>query len=194
MFIMSKYQILTSTTRRRLLTDFIDSKDSKMMKFCSTCRRYSRVYKVHLRSESCNECLRRNQRCDVRVIENEWKKFKTEKFKLRQEIRDALAAQKETRKAEDKAAFERRVTLVKEMRLRQQMNLLEKRVDEAIALKEAQIVEENPIMNFDLEDPMPSLHLGPLIWSALDDLSDSFWQLPHFDETFVVVSDNLSGS
>ena len=66
------------------------------------------------------------------------------------------------------------MTLTKEMRLRQQMDLLEERADEAIALKEAQIAEEDPVMNFDLEDPMPSLHLGPLTWSALDDLPDSF--------------------
>ena len=66
------------------------------------------------------------------------------------------------------------MTLFKEMRLRQQMNLLEKRADEAIVLKEAQIAEENSVMNFDLEDSMSFLHLSPLIWSALDDLSDSF--------------------
>ena len=160
---MLKHSILTSTVRRRLLVDFIDFENNKMMKFCSICHRHSRMCKVHFRFESCSECLRRNQRCDVRVIENEWKKFKAEKFKFRQEIRDALAAQKETRKAEDKAAFERRVTLIKEMRLRQQMNLLKKKADETIALKEAQIVEENSIMNFDLEDLMPFLHLNSLI-------------------------------
>ena len=43
------------------------------------------------------------------------------------------------------------------------MNLLEKRADETIALKEAQIAEEDPIMNFDLENSMSSLHLGSLI-------------------------------
>ena len=89
---MFKHSILTSTVRRRLLADFINFENSKIMKFCSTCRRHSKVCKVHFRSESCSECFRRNQRCDVRVIENEWKKFKIEKFKLRQEIRDALAA------------------------------------------------------------------------------------------------------
>ena len=160
---MLKHSILTSTVRRRLLADFINSENSKMMKSCSICRRHSRMCKVHLRFENCNECLRRNQRCDVRVIENEWKKFKTEKFKFRQRIRDALVAQEEARKAENKTVFERRVTLIKEMRLRQQMNLLKERIDETIALKEAQIVEENSIMNFDLEDPMSFLHLNSLI-------------------------------
>ena len=80
------------------------------------------------------------------------------------------------------------------MRLRQQMNLLKEKADEAIALKETQIVEENPIMDFDFKDSMPSLHLNSLIWNALDDLSDSFWQLSHSDETFIVAFDNLSDS
>ena len=106
-----------------------------MMKFCSTCRLYSRVCKTYFRSENYSECFRRNQRCDVRVIENEWKKLKIEKFKLRQEIRDALAVQKEICKVEDKVVSERRVTLIKKMRLRQQMNLLEERADEVIILK-----------------------------------------------------------
>ena len=71
MFIMFRRQILTNTTRRRLLIDFINFEDDKIMKPCSTCRHYSRIYKIHLRSESYNECLYRNQHWDVRVIENE---------------------------------------------------------------------------------------------------------------------------
>ena len=160
---MLKHSILTSTVRRRLLADFIDFENSKMMKFCSICRRHSRVCKIHLRFESCNECFRRNQRCDVRVTENEWKKFKTEKFKFCQEIRDALAAQEETRKAENKVASDRRVTLIKEMRLRQQMNLLEERAGEVIVLKKTQIAEEESTISFDSEDSVSFLHLSPLI-------------------------------
>ena len=118
---------------------------------------------MHLRSESCNECLRRNQKCDVRVIENEWKKFKIEKFKFRQKIRDALAAQEEARKAENKAASDCRMTLIKEMRLRQQMNLLEERAGEVIVLKKAQIVERESIISFDFKNSVSFLHLNFLI-------------------------------
>ena len=71
--------------------------------------------------------------------------------------------QEEARKAKDKAASERCVTLIKEMRLRQQMNLLEKRIDEVIALKEAQIVEENSLVNFDSENSISFLHFGSFI-------------------------------
>ena len=158
MFIILKYSIFTNTIRRRLLADFINFENNKMMKFCSTCRHHSRVCKVHLRSESYNECFRHNQRCDVRITETEWKKLKVKKFKLRQKIRDALAAQEETRKAKDKTTFKRRMTSIKKIRLRQQMNLFKKKkVDEIITLKEAQIAEENPIMNFNLKNPMSSL-------------------------------------
>ena len=191
---MFKHSILTSTVRRCLLADFINFEDNKMIKFCSICRRHSRMYKIHLRSESCNECFRRNQRCDVRVTEVEWKKLKTEKFKLHQKHRDALAAQEETRKAEDKTAFECCVILFKEIRLRQQMNLLKKRADEIIALKKAQIAEKNSIMNFDLENSMSFLHLNSFIWSALNNLPDFFWQFSHFDETLVTAFDSLSNS
>ena len=114
---MLKHSISISIICCHLLADFIDFEDNKMIKFCSTCCRHSCVCKVHFRFESCNECLRCNQKYNVRVIENEWKKLKVEKFKLRQRICDALAAQKKIRKAEDKAVFDCRVALIKEMRL-----------------------------------------------------------------------------
>ena len=60
-----------STIRRRLLTDFIDFENNKIIKFYSTCCHHSRVCKIHFRFESYNECFHRNQHCDVRVIENE---------------------------------------------------------------------------------------------------------------------------
>ena len=165
-----------------------------MMKFCSTCRHHSRAYKVHFRSESCSECLYRNQRWNVYVTENKWKKLKIEKFKLYQKICDALAAQEETRKTEDKTVFERRMALIKKMCFRQQMNLLKKRVDEVITLKKTQISEEHPIMNFDSEDSMLFLYLDSFIWSALDELFDFFWQFSDFDKISLTVSDNLSNS
>ena len=71
--------------------------------------------------------------------------------------------QKETCKAENKAASERRVALVKKMRLRQQMNLLKKRADKVITLKETQVAEEDSLMNFDFENSMSFLHFGLFI-------------------------------
>ena len=54
------------------------------------------------------------------------------------------------------------------------MNLLKEKVDKIIILKKAQIAEEDPLMNFDSEDPTSFLHFNPLIWSAFDELSDFF--------------------
>ena len=53
--------------------------------------------------------------------------------------------------------------LIKEMRLRQQMNLLKERADEVIALKEAQIAEGESIISFDSENSVSFLHLNSLI-------------------------------
>ena len=49
------------------------------------------------------------------------------------------------------------------MRFQQQMNLLKKKVDEVIILKEAQIAEEDSFVNFDFENSMSFLHLGLFI-------------------------------
>ena len=49
------------------------------------------------------------------------------------------------------------------MRFRQQMNLLKKRANEAIILKEVQIVKKNPFMNFDFEDSTLFLHFNLFI-------------------------------
>ena len=68
---MLRYQILMSTTRRRLLTDFINFENNRIIKFCSTYRRYSKVCKIHFCFKSYSERLRRNQRCDVHATENE---------------------------------------------------------------------------------------------------------------------------
>ena len=144
------------------------------MKFCSTCYRHSRVCKIYFRFKNYNEDFHRNHRCNVRVTENKWKKFKTEKFKFCQEVDDTLAAQEKTRKIKDKIVFDYRVTLIKKLRFRQQMNLLKKRIDKIIILKETQIVEENSFMNFDPEDSTPFLHFDLFIWNALDELLNFF--------------------
>ena len=57
---MFKHQIFVNIIRHRLLIDFINFENNKMIKFCSTCRRHSRVYKIYFRFENYNECFRRN--------------------------------------------------------------------------------------------------------------------------------------
>ena len=74
-----------------------------------------------------------------------------------------FTVQKKTRKAKNKTVFERHVTLIEKIRLRQQMNLLKKKADKVIALKKTQIVKENSLVNFDLENPMSFLHFNSFI-------------------------------
>ena len=52
---MPKSQPKSSTTRRKQLTDFVDSSGDIMVKACSTCVKHGRVYKVHVRSGKCSE-------------------------------------------------------------------------------------------------------------------------------------------
>lgn len=146
-----------------------------MVKACSTCVLHSRVCKVHVRSGKCSECLRRGQRCDLRVSASEWERLKGEKEKLRAGISEAY-------KAQEKAREDLRAAFAKEMRLRQQMDFLDKRVDEAVSVEVAAIQqEEEEVLDFNLPPEGPLL--SPHTWSAIDELPDSFWNVPLPGET-----------
>lgn len=165
----------SSTVRRRNLANFIDSSGNTMVKACSTCVLHSRVCKVHIRSGKCSECLRRGQRCDLRVSQSEWERLKAEKEKLRCGIREAYEAQ-------ERAREDLRIAFAKEMRLRQQMDFLDKRVDEAVSVEVAAIQEEDgEVLDFNLPPSGPSL--SPHTWSAIEELPDSFWSNPLPGET-----------
>lgn len=170
---MPKSSTENSTTRRHKLAAFIDDFGETMVKSCSTCRKHKRVCKVHTRSGKCSECLRRGQRCDVRVTQSEWERLKAEKTKLRREIQEAYETQ-------ERARDELRAAFAKEMRLRQQMDLLDKRAEEAIAVEEANIEELERDEALELEEVPGGLALGlsPQAWSALDGFPASFWETP----------------
>jgi len=110
----------------------------------------------------------------VRVTQSEWERLKAEKIKLRREIAEAYEAQERARESLN-AAF------AKEMRLRQQMDLLDKRAEEAIAVEEAGIArqEEEELLNTtSIPEGNLGLSLEPGTWSSLDDLPLSFWEIP----------------
>jgi hypothetical protein len=136
---------------------------------------------VHVRSGKCGECLRRNQRCDVKVTESEFKRLLSEKEKLRQRIRESRDAQELAMKAHEKALEDLRVARNREERLRQQMDLLDRRAEEAISVEERGIVEQEE-GEHTIVFPEPSeglaLHLSPRTWGAWDDLPTGFWDVP----------------
>lgn len=93
----------SSTERRKRLAAFIEERGTIMVKPCATCAKHGRVCRVHVRSGKCSECLRRNQRCDIRVSQSEWDRLKQERKRLRDAIKDAYHAQEQARKEADLA-------------------------------------------------------------------------------------------
>ena len=181
---MPKLRTESSTVRRHKLADFVDSFGIAMVKSCSTCKKHGRVCKVHIRSGKCNECLRRNQRCDLQVAQSEWERLKSEKAKLKRRIEEAREEQEEASRAEEKARETRRIAFAREMRLRQQMDLVDDRAAEAIAVEERNIDEleheerQEGQEVLDLGPTDPAFSLSPGTWAALDGFPDDFWEMP----------------
>lgn len=169
-----------STLRRLNLAEYINRYGDEMVQKCSTCVKHKRVCKVHIKSGRCGECNRRNQRCDVRVTQSEFRRLVEEKDKLRRGIDAAREAQDQANRDMEKALEALRTSRAKEQRLRQQMDLLDNRAAEAIAVEERAIEElEQEEASEALLDEAPTeglaLNLSPGTWSALDGYSESFW-------------------
>lgn len=170
----------SSTLRRKRLADFIDSAGDTMVKPCQTCEKRGRVCKVHIRSGKCSECLRRGQRCDLRVTQSEWDRLKNERLKIRRKLQDS-------RRAQDQARAVLTAEHEKEMRLRQQLDLLEEKEAEAIAVEEANIEEQEAEERESAQATVllegshhTGLHLAPSTWNALEggfDMDDDFWNI-----------------
>jgi uncharacterized protein YdcH (DUF465 family) len=121
-----------------------------MVKKCSSCDKHSRVCKVHIRSGKCSECLRRGQRCDVKVTQSEFKRLAEEKDKLRKRIQEARDEQEAAIKVHEKALEDLKIARAREERLRQQMDLVDRRAEEAIAVEERSIEEQEAAERIEL--------------------------------------------
>ena len=154
-----------------------------MVKKCSSCDKHGRVCKVHVRSGKCSECLRRGQRCDVKVTQSEFKRLAEEKNKLRRRIQEARDEQEAAMKIHEKALEDLKIARAREERLRQQMDLVDRRAEEAIAVEERSIEEQEAAEAAELfpnetVDGGLSLNLSPGTWSALEGYGDEFWEYP----------------
>jgi uncharacterized protein YdcH (DUF465 family) len=155
-----------------------------MVKKCSSCDKHSRVCKVHIRSGKCSECLRRGQRCDVKVTQSEFKRLAEEKDKLRKRIQEARDEQEAAMKVHEKALEDLKIARAREERLRQQMDLVDRRAEEAIAVEERSIEEQEAAERMELlpNDVVTeglSLNLSLGTWSALEGYGDEFWEFPN---------------
>jgi hypothetical protein len=169
-----------STLRRYDLADFIDVFGDEMVQKCSTCVAKKRVCRVHVRSGKCNVCNRLGQRCDVKVTQSEFKRLAAEKEKLKKQIQESRDKQEAAFKAHESALEELRVARAKEERLRQQMDLLDRRADDAIAVEERNIQEleeqeATETMTFDGPSVGLALQLSPTTWGAFEGFPLDFW-------------------
>ena len=173
---MPKQQPPSSTVRRSNLADFVDSFGTVMVQKCEACVKNRRVCKVHVRSGKCSECLRRNQRCNVRVTESEFKRLASEKEKLEARIKESREAQDAAIRLHEQALEELRTHRAREQRLRLQMDLLERRAEEAIAVesRELEELERGEVMEF--PESGPSLALSPSTWGAFEGLPLDYWE------------------
>jgi multidrug efflux pump subunit AcrA (membrane-fusion protein) len=152
-----------------------------MVQKCSTCVKHSRVCKVHVRSGKCGECLRRDQRCDVRVTESEFKRLASDKEKLRSRLKEAKKAQDTAMEAQEKAWEDLRAARAREERLRQQIDLLNRRAAEAIVVEERGIEEQEreeagETILFEGPSEGLALNLSPSTWAAFEGVPDDFWE------------------
>lgn len=85
--------------------------------------------------------MRCSQRCNVRVTELEFKRLAAEKEKLRVRIKESRNVQDAAIKAHEKALEELRVQRAREERLRLQIDLLDRRAEDAIAVESREIEE-----------------------------------------------------
>jgi hypothetical protein len=117
----------------------------------------------------------------VRVTESEFKRLVSEKEKLRLHIKEAREAQDTAMKAQEKAWEDMRVARAREERLRQQMDLLDRRAAEAISVEERGIEEQEREEAEGAFLPEGSseglaLSLSPHTWGAFEGVPDDFWE------------------
>lgn len=163
---MPKQSKLSSTEYRKRTAKSIEESGTIMPRKCNHCRKNGRVCKVNIRSGRCGACNEHNHRdCDVRISEAEWNRLKSQRSKVLEEIQ---AAREATSKA-----------LEKERRLMKQLELLDKRTDEAVAVQEADAsaAEFEELLAAGTESSA-DLSLSPFTWSATDGIPDDFWTAP----------------
>jgi hypothetical protein len=77
-----------------------------------------------------------------------------------------------------------KITRAREERLRQQIDLVDRRAEEAIAMEERSIEEQEAaerieLLPNDIVTEGLSLNLSPGTWSALEGYGDEFWEFPN---------------
>lgn len=108
----------------------------------------------------------------MKVTQNEFRRLIDEKKKLKRNIDEALSAQADALEA-------LRTARAREERLRQQMDLIDKRAEEAISVESRSVEEQEAEEILDtsgVDNSGLALQLLPETWGYLDDVPDGFWE------------------
>jgi hypothetical protein len=114
-----------------------------------------------------------------------------QKEELCGKLKETRVAQDVAIKAYKKALEDLRVARACEERLRMQMDLLDRRAEDAIAVEEREIEE---METGEVLEPVVEELNGPLLtlqtWGAFEDLPDDFWVAGGFDGNWLAVVGN----
>jgi hypothetical protein len=133
---MPKNPPAPSTLRQYKISDFINLFSEIIVKKYSTCAKHNCVCRVHVRSEKYSTCNQLGQQCNIKVTQLEFKRLAAKKVKLKAEIQESRNQQEAAFKEHKEALEKMRVARAKEERLQQQIDLLDRRANKAIAVEE----------------------------------------------------------
>lgn len=174
----------SSSDDRKRLGIFIRANGEIMPRACSNCRRLGRVCKVHVRSGRCSECnIHGLKGCDIKITASEWERLSKERAKLLSQIQDArlasAAAMDREREIVARAREATSTALAKEERLAKQLELLDRRADNAVSVAEANALEaeaeERSLSSLPegVASLGPELALSPFTWANDPSLDSS---------------------
>ncbi|KAK5109714.1 hypothetical protein LTR85_002283 [Meristemomyces frigidus] len=118
-------------------------------------------------------CNKRNQQCDAKVTQSEFRRLVAEKEKLRRSIDEALVSQ-------EKALEELRTARAREERLRQQTDWADQRASEAIAVEDRCIQEQeiDELLVLGGQSEGLALNLSPGTRGAMEGSPDGYCEEP----------------
>lgn len=101
---------------------------------------------------------------------------------MRKRIQESRVEQEAAKKIHEKALEDFKIARAREERLRQQMDLIDRRAEEAIAVEERSIeeqeAEEAAEILPEVQTSGLALSLSPTTWGALEGFGDDYWELP----------------
>ena len=158
---VSKQKKSSSTVRRHNLGNYVETYGDIMPTKCTPCKEAGRVCRVHVRSGRCGACNNTNNTgCDIQVTASEFRRLVSKRDALKRNLSESNDELESARSALD-AAHERFSTaLAKVSRLSKELSQNERRAEEAIAVEDRSIREQE-VEELSAELDLPSFEPFP---------------------------------